>query len=126
MTSFHALSLEDTCIVQVLFFAALLFLVLYTVAGFLNKTERWWNTIHGRTLGWLAIGVLGFLLQTMLVYWHWERPDVHADAKQWITTQFLLLLPLAFLVMCWQLTRLYIWPRHQSLHGTKRERQSSR
>jgi hypothetical protein len=98
--SYSALQAETRLLIQLSFYAALLFLVLYTIR------TAWWHTVHGRTLAALAAAFIIVMLRVMLVYWHLlGSPDKAPDALDWGSTSCLLLAPLAFLTMSWQLAR---------------------
>lgn len=95
----HVFDIETTCLVQAAFFAPLLFLLVY------SARTPWWRTIHGRTLAALAGVFVVVLLRSVLFDWHALRPSATPDLWAWVTINALVLAPLAFLTMTWQLLR---------------------
>ncbi len=94
-----ALSDETKTLLELSFYCALLFLVIYTVR------TPWWHTVHGRTLAALSGVFVIVLLHAMLVFWGLLRFTETPDALDWVSASALLLAPLAFLTMTWQLMR---------------------
>lgn len=90
---------EETILLTGTFFAALLFLTVYTIR------RRWWQEIPSLALGWLAIGVTGVLLHSVLVYWHVIHPKHAPDLAEWVSIQCIAILPLCFLSMTWLVIR---------------------
>lgn len=91
----------EEIIVQVCFYAPLAFLVIYSVR------TPWWRTVHGRTLAALAFVFVFVLLRSMLFIWGALslRSEESPDILSWISVFVLLLAPLAFATMTWQLIR---------------------
>jgi hypothetical protein len=96
-----ALADESDVLVQLCFFAPLAFLIVYTVR------TPWWHTVHGRTLAALAGVFVLVLLRGVLFAWHVLRPDseMNPDWLSWFSLNALLLAPIAFFTLTWQLLR---------------------
>lgn len=92
---------ESDVLIQLCFFTPLVFLIVYTFR------TPWWRTVHGRTLAALAGVFVLVLLRGVLFTWHIIGPESphNADWLSWFSVNALILAPLAFLTLTWQLAR---------------------
>lgn len=109
----HAFNLYVSCLTQLVFMSALVFMICYTAL------HPWWQTLHGRTLALLAIGAMGYTGRSVLFMWHVVHSSPllnavehgHPDAWSWVAIQFHLILPVVFLVMTWTVLRRWLRQR---------------